>query len=163
MRRLTQQELQDRPRMILNQANAFYQAGSRCEANIELAPRRATCPSNPVIVNYAFALELYLKLILVISEKSFSKIHLLNDLFAEIPAPAQDILCRKFLGGKQKLEYLLAEMADYFRFHRYEYEYEHEGYVRNYRNLREVAEALYNTIGELRPDLMRRQTEESFI
>jgi hypothetical protein len=51
---------------LLNQAPAFFSAASRASADIRITPLVSHSPMAPTIVCYAFAVELYLKLLYVI-------------------------------------------------------------------------------------------------
>src|SRR5262245_4933503 len=79
----------DVPQALLNQAMGFYNAASRCEANIALTPLVINAALNPAVVCYAFSAELYLKLIHLIATGSAIKGHKLDELFQALPGDAQ--------------------------------------------------------------------------
>lgn len=68
---------------IFNQANSFYQAGSRCIADLKVNPETTISLMTPAIVSWAFALELYFKTLLKIQGLD-TKGHLLDDLYQKL-------------------------------------------------------------------------------
>ena len=135
---------------LLNQALSFLEAGSRCAAQISLTPRKFRTPLVPAIVCYAFAVELYLKLLLVLSKVDFKKEHRLELLFGLLPASTQDDLTKAY--GDPSLAKDLAEVGSAFVVWRYEHEYEQIGI--DPRILLAVADACHRVVRTIAPNLL---------
>lgn len=68
-------------RKIFNSAVSFEGAATLTEHPIPTAPLQYWWPIQPTIVNFVFALELYLKCLLTIQGKEFKKNHQLSEFF----------------------------------------------------------------------------------
>ena len=79
---------------MMDQANCFYQAGSRCEADIRLSPLITNSLTAPAVVCYAFALEIYLKLLSRIGGAEPGRSHILLDLFNGLPEAVKQVIAR---------------------------------------------------------------------
>ena len=140
-------------RGLLNNAVAFFNAGSRCMADIALSPLVVNCPMTPAVVNYAFSAELYLKLLTLLINGSPARGHKLLDLFRTLPEASRQRI--------QELAQPLAMVANFPQelervsnaFVEWRYEHEHETLMINPAVLTGLAKACHTLVRELRPDL----------
>jgi hypothetical protein len=122
--RLSLNVLQDRRSHIFGLANEFYCAWHRCQENVPLSPNvfqpltwaAATCG--------ALSIELHLKLLLVLSSRTFGNEHDLWKLFERLPPNIKDsaIARYKTIAPWGDLEKILRETSNYFVTRRYVYE-----------------------------------------
>src|SRR5215216_5946905 len=88
------------PQRMLNAAVAFYQAGVRCEQPVWISPSKVYHLSGPSIACLAFSLELYLKLVILLTQQRQARGHRLLELFDELDQPTREIVIRSHkLGG----------------------------------------------------------------
>jgi HEPN domain-containing protein len=113
----------------------------------------------PVVVNYAFSIEVYLKLLLLLTGKVEGRGHNLTKLFKAL----DDATRNKVLTHYQQANYpsisnadeLIRDICDCAKaFEQWRYLYESEGLGIWMRPLRKLPVALYKTVQEIRPDLV---------
>jgi len=107
---------------LLNQAVAFFNAGSRCAARLSISPTVMNSPMAPAVVCYAFAAELYLKLLHTIVLGSAEKIHGLADIFAALPSATRQQLSDCYELKNHKIEADIATVNSAFVDWRYLHE-----------------------------------------
>ena len=134
---------------LLNQAVSFYNGGSRCMADTYITPLVTNSPMAPAIVCFAFAAELYLKLLHTIAVGSPSKGHDLKELFGVLPQEAQDAVAKEFGNGDLAGQINTASTA----FVHWRYQHEHETLTVNLDTLINFAKAVHKVVRHLRPDL----------
>ena len=84
---------------LLNQAVGFFNAASRCLANVAISPQIQNSPMTPGVVCAAFSVELYLKLLNVFTSGNAPRGHKLDELFAPLPADVKSSLGEKYGRG----------------------------------------------------------------
>ena len=134
---------------LLNQAVGFFNAASRCFANVAITPRINNSPMTPGVVCAAFSIELYLKLIYLLASGNLQKGHKLDELFAALPAREQQQVTEKY--GNPALAAHIAEMSNAFVTWRYEHE--HEALTINPSALMALATACHSVVREMKPQL----------
>lgn len=98
----------------LDTASAFFLAGERCSLELRFGGYGFHSVSAPTIVNYAFAVELALKLIHSLAFGESAKGHDLEKLFGLLP--------EEIRGNLLHLSECVAEIARYFEDWRYPFE-----------------------------------------
>lgn len=137
----------------LDTATAFFLAGERCSLELKFNPYGFHSVSAPTIVNYAFAVELALKVIHVVALGSSGRGHDLERLFNLLPEEVREKL--PHLSG------CVADIARYFEDWRYPFEKDllfgaydtpRRAFIECYReikrqrpNLKSVYESLWGT------------------
>ncbi len=134
---------------LLNQAVGFFNAASRCFANVAITPRINNSPMTPGVVCAAFAVELYLKLLHILATGSPQRGHKLSELFAALPPKEQQRIAEKY--GNPEIAAHIAQMSDAFVTWRYEHE--HEALTINPSALMAVATACHLVAREMKPEL----------
>lgn len=134
---------------LLNQAVAFFNAGSRCAADISITPTVSNMPMAPAVVCFAFSLELYLKLLHVISSGAQVRGHKVDALFDSLPADLRERIARA---------YGTASLSDHLRaasgaFVDWRYQHEHETLTVNPKLLAAACRACHVVVRTLRPDM----------
>src|SRR5262249_44529889 len=71
---------------------SFFNAASRCEADVRLSPFTGNSLMGPAVVCYAFSLELYLKLLHVLASGKSPRGHELNKLYDDLPSKTKSDL-----------------------------------------------------------------------
>ncbi|MDF0541078.1 hypothetical protein PX699_01885 [Sphingobium sp. H39-3-25] len=106
-------------RLAFHQANCFHEAALRCrypESHVQIAP---------MIVNFAFACEIYIKLLLMTNETP-TRGHHLGRLFEQLPMETSESIERLYEEGGAAndlpLRATLDEIGDAFVDWRYQYE-----------------------------------------
>jgi hypothetical protein len=138
------------PQRMLWAAVAFFQAGSRCALPIMLSPGREHSLGAPTIVNYAFSIELYLKLLLLLTS---GRLHRGNhDLFEIYKLLGQDVRERitrntRFPGDETYVPEALEDLAKVFV--EWRYAYEQEFLVASPDTMVVIATALHRTVKEV--------------
>lgn len=107
---------------LLNEAVSFFNAASRCEAEVMLSPLAGNSLMVPAVVCYAFSLELYLKLLHVLASGKSTKGHELNELYDSLPPKTKHDLLAECDGIDLVSE--LTSAANAFRQWRYSHEHE---------------------------------------
>lgn len=134
---------------LLNQAIGFFNAASRCFANVSLSPIQDNSPMTPGVVCAAFSVEMYLKLINLVSTGNLPRGHKLVELFKSLPQVKRDDLTKRF--GDPKLPELISNVSDAFVTWRYEHE--HESLAINPHFLTQLARACHIEIRKMKPEL----------
>ena len=127
----------------LDTATAFFLAGERCSLELKFGRYDFHSIDAPTIVNYAFAVELALKLIQSVTMPSVARGHKLDELYRALP---QDVR-----GSLLHLAECVAEIAHYFEDWRYPFE--KAFLVGDYENARRAFIECYREIRRLRPQL----------
>lgn len=81
---------------LLNQAVGFFNAASRCFANVAISPLIHNSPMTPGVVCAAFSVELYLKLLNLLASGNPQRGHKLDELFASLPSKEQQKVAEKY-------------------------------------------------------------------
>lgn len=134
---------------MLDTANSFYQAGSRCEANVKLSPNITNSLMGPSVVCYTFAVEIYLKLLLELNGVKPGKEHNLDKLYNQLPDAVREKLIAHFGAKTSDLKNLIQTVARGFV--EWRYSYEHSSLYSSLEALAQLGKALHNTIRELHP------------
>lgn len=135
---------------LLNQAIGFFNAASRCEANIWITPQIANAALNPAVVCYAFSSELYLKLLHLLAVGAPIKGHKLDELFDALPQDTQKAVLSNY--DQRDLPGEIKKAANAFT--EWRYGHEHEGLAINPSVLASLAKACHMTARKLKPALM---------
>jgi HEPN domain-containing protein len=134
---------------LLNQAVSFYNGGSRCMAETYLTPLVTNSPMAPAIVCFAFAAELYIKLLSVVGTGKAAKGHKLDELFASLPQDLSDEVTKSY--GDSNLHAHLEAASSAFV--QWRYQHEHETLTINLHHLINFSKACHRLIRVLRPEL----------
>lgn len=134
---------------LLNQAVGFFNAASRCFANVAITPRINNSPMTPGVVCAAFSVELYLKLLNLLASGNLQKGHKLDELFSSLPVKEQQKVAEKY--GNAAIAAHIAEMSNAFVTWRYEHE--HEALAINPSALLAIATACHMVAREMKPEL----------
>jgi hypothetical protein len=146
------QNPEDRLKDMMGQAFAFFLAGLRCDDNVVISPKVSESLPTQAVVCFAFAIELYLKIILNISNNKTIKEHSLVKLFDSLPDEFQQNIADKLKMDILSLHNELDKLANAFVDWRYIYEQENIVAI-SVSNLSNIAGSIHKTIRELRPDL----------
>lgn len=136
---------------LMNQALAFFNAGSRCMADISITPTVTNSPMAPAVVCFAFSAELYLKLLHLISIGNPDKIHGLKEIFAVLPEATRQKVGSRYPGGLKNLEAEIKAVSSAFVDWRYLHEIASASI--NPQTLANIARAAHVVCRELRADL----------
>ncbi len=157
----------EKPQRLLDQAVAFHEAGARCYAERPtlIAPEGSPAfLGGPTVVCFAFALELYLKLLLLLTVGKIPHEHNLAQLHAALPADAQALIERHYSGGYPDGTWdtavsegwdvgsVLKEIATTFTDWRYAHE--HRLLVADPRHLQQLGTAMHRAARERAPGLI---------
>ena len=134
---------------LLNQAIGFFNGGSRCIADLKLTPTITISPMAPAIVCFAFSVEMYLKLLCVLSTGSYTKGHKLDDIFRSLPEEFQKNLIAKYVNTNFETD--ISNVSNAFIEWRYEHEY--EALTINPQLLINIASACHTLARELKSSL----------
>lgn len=134
---------------LINQAIGFFNAGSRCLADISITPLIRNSPMSPAIVCFAFSIELYLKLLHVFTTGKAPKGHKLEELFFSLSEATRQNLTDKY--GSSELQAHISAISTAFIDWRYEHE--HEVLLINPPVLISVATCCHILARELKPEL----------
>lgn len=142
----------------LDTATAFFLAGERCALEAKFGPYGLHVISAPTITNYAFAVELALKILHFVTHQKTIGGHGLEKLFRSLPDDVRANL--------MYLEDCVSEIDQYFVDWRYPYEREYlEGefdnprrsFIHCYREIRRLQPQLVSVYekdwGQFEPDL----------
>jgi hypothetical protein len=144
----------EKPQRLLNNAVAFYEASIRC-----CAPGKASIPpykegvwlGSPTVVCVAFAIEQFLKLLLLLETGTYPGYHALDKLFDSLSAPVKDRINSNFSDWRGA-QYYLEDARNAFI--EWRYPHEKEFLLASHKELMAIASALHKTVRELRPDLV---------
>lgn len=134
---------------LLNQAVGFFNAGSRCMADVCITPLIRNSPMSPAVVCFAFSIELYLKLLHILSTGQAPKGHKLEELFLSLPETTRQGLTTKY--GSAELQVHVSAVSTAFVDWRYEHE--HEALIINPQVLIGIATCCHQLARELKPEL----------
>lgn len=143
----------EKPQRLLDNALAFYEAGRRCNA-----PAKASIPpykegvelGAPTVVCHTFAIELFLKLLLLLETGSYpDREHELDELFDGLPSGVKE---RIESNCRSDVRYYLKQARNAFVQWRYQHEYEF--LIASPEDLAEIGVGLRATVKELQPDLV---------
>jgi len=81
---------------MFNQANAFFQAGSRCATEVKVSPTVYICLIAPAAVCYAFAIEVYLKLLLKLNNIKVRNTHNILGLYKSLPEDIRNKIAEQY-------------------------------------------------------------------
>jgi len=124
-------------------ATAFFLAGERCALELRFGQYEFHSLSAPTIVNYAFAVELALKLIHSLASNVAVTGHNLEKIFHLLPGDVRSRL--------PHLSDCVEEIAQYFE--KWRYPFEKEILYGDYENPRRAFIECYQEIRRLRPQL----------
>ena len=136
---------------MIDQANAFFQAGSRCDVDIRLSPNVTNSLSAPAVVCYAIAVEIYIKLLAHINGISIKKIHSLIELFDSLSDAVKEKIAKHYQSSSQELRKDIETVSNAFIDWRYLYE--KNGAQISITMLSNLGMGLHNAIKELNPKL----------
>lgn len=128
----------------LDTATAFFLAGERCSLELKFDQYGFHTVSAPTIVNYAFAVELGLKIIHFVVTGSVTKGHDLERLFKSLP----DEVCENL----PHLSDCVTDIARYFE--NWRYPYEKDFLFGDFESPRRAFIECYREIRRLQPDLV---------
>lgn len=136
---------------LMNQAIAFFNAGSRCSAGISLTPSVTNSPMAPAVVCYAFSTELYLKLLHALTVGNPGKIHGLKYIFMALPQETRLKANNHYHSTDSDIETDIATVNSAF----VDWRYIHEQATIsiNPQVLINIARAIHLTVRELKPEL----------
>ena len=111
---------------IFHQAQGFLLAGNRCLLEVTVGPGLTQCLISPGVVNLCFAIELFLKSLIVLGHEQPERTHKLDKLFSKLSEKARCEIEEKYniYIKEPSLKDLLSRIDDYFMKVRYEYEYD---------------------------------------
>lgn len=148
------------PQRLLDNAVAFHEAGTRCYRE---EPAKISADGTdvflgaPSVVCYAFAIELYLKLLSLLTKDSYDKReHRLDLLFAQLDAPLQAQIERHYSGGQPLADLdVRSELHDASKaFVDWRYVHEHEHLEISPETLATIGIALHKTVRDVAPNLV---------
>lgn len=151
---------------MLNEANAFFQAGSRCAASFDLSPNVCNELTTPAIICYAYACELHLKLLNDLSQGSYEGGHYLDKLFDALPDPVKAVAFELYVAGtsaKTLTDFIavLAELSNAFVDLRYWNEQDRMLWPTPVE-IKRIATVFHRTIRKLYPNLLVTFENRSF-
>ncbi len=160
---------------LYDAAEAFYFAGMLTslpfEASIDSGHRDVSSAANamisgkrrlnrlgaPPIVNFAFSLELYIKLLRHIADAPIERSHNLHDLFLGLETAAPDVaslvMCKHHYARGDRGEFLEYLSADAMAFEKWRYAYESELLCSSADALFTLANAFRSAIMDLHPHM----------
>jgi HEPN domain-containing protein len=149
----------------LNTATAFFLAGERCELELRFSSYDLHTLHAPTISNYAFSVELALKLIHVLQFKTAPKEHSLKVLFNSLTQEAKDRL--------PHLAECVEEIDSYFIDSRYPFEKQfllgdvetpRRAFIEIYKEIRRIEPELVSVFesnwGKFEPEWIRSWSED---
>ena len=144
---------EQKPERLLTNALAFYEAGRRCAATSKTSfpPEKEVFLNAPSVVCQAFAIEQFLKLLLLLETGGYPEEHALDTLFDRLSSCVQEKIDDKCpLKGSARV--YLADARNAF----VEWRYPHEKpfLVASDESLAMIGRALRDTVKELRPNLV---------
>lgn len=142
------------PQRLLNSAVAFYQAGVRCRATWEISPGDTIGVGAPTVVNFAFSVELFLKLALLLTTGDIPKLHKLLDLYEGLNDSTKQLLQKHspFPGDEQWFAEEIGVVSNAFV--EWRYAHEKEFLSVSVDTIREIALCLHRAVREIAPELV---------
>lgn len=104
---------------------------------------------SPAVVCFSFSIELYLKLLHVLSTGAAPKGHKLEELFLSIPEPTRQALTARY-GNSDLTAHVTAVSTAFVD---WRYEHEHEALVINPQMLINIATCCHRLVREMKPEL----------
>ena len=142
-------------KQIFNLAIAFHEAALRSAEGIEDIETGATVsPTSPMIVNFGFAAELYLKALLSLTTSQTIKNHRLNVIFQRLPSCDQTAIAAKYhlLNGRHTKQLLSDILSFSHAFVEWRYIYEQGTIQINVQCLVHFCQAVYTVVISKKPD-----------
>ncbi|MFD0935544.1 hypothetical protein ACFQ12_10175 [Methylobacterium trifolii] len=145
---------------LLDNAVAFHEAGARCYREGALKDsltRTDLFLGAPSVVCYAFAIELYLKLLALITNGTYDKRqHKLDLLFAQLDPPLWAMIERHYSGGWPLRDLDVgSELHDASKaFVEWRYIHEHDSRAISPKTLAAIGSALHKTVKDVAPNLV---------
>lgn len=128
----------------LDAATAFFLAAERCALEFRFGQYDFHVVNAPTIVNYAFAVELALKVIHSVTMPAIARGHKLDQLYRALPDDIRTNL--------RHLSECVTDISSYFE--EWRYPFEKAFLVGEYENPRRAFIECYQEIRRLRPDLI---------
>jgi hypothetical protein len=147
---------EQKPQRLLDNALAFYEAGRRCAtlSKTSFPPYKEADLGSPAVVCQAFAIEQFLKLLLLLETGEYpDREHALDTLFDGLPSRVQEQIDAKCPWEGAAREYLVDARHSFV-----EWRYPHEKpfLVASDESLAMLGMVLRDTVKELRPDLISK-------
>jgi hypothetical protein len=146
----------EKPQRLLDNAVAFHEAGGRCHAKhpLEIAPEKSTFLRSPSVVCYAFAIELYLKLLRLITAGTYDGFeHKLDKLYGQLAPEIQEKIDESY--GYTGILSIKSELDDAASaFLRWRYAHEYEELAASPETLARIGATLHRVACEIRPELI---------
>ena len=146
----------EKPQRLLNNAVAFHEAGGRCYAKrrLEIAPERSTFLGSPSVVCYAFAIELYLKLLRLLTAGTYDRFeHRLDKLYEQLAPAVQEKIDEAY--GHTGILSIKSELEDASKaFLHWRYAHEHEELAASPETLAKIGATLHRIAREIDPNLV---------
>jgi hypothetical protein len=141
------------PQRMLNAAAAFYIAAARCRGTVHTGTTSYETHAPPIVC-YAFSIELYLKLILLITTGKKARGHKLVKVYDKLSDRTRRIVVTnwKFPGDPEHLRNLVEEASEIFV--QWRYPYEHDFLVASPDELHDIALALHCAVNAIKPELI---------
>jgi hypothetical protein len=139
---------------MLDAAAAFYQAGQRCSVPIALSPVHTVSLGAPPIVCYAFAIELYLKLLILLTTGRQARGHVLLVLYRQLNASTCALCAAHFIYPDREdlLREAIAGISTTFE----DWRYAHEKtfLATSFDSFERVGRSLHKAVSVIDPDLV---------
>jgi hypothetical protein len=131
------------PLSIFHVAQGFFLAGQRCLLEIRVGPSQTQYLPGAGVANLCFAIELFLKSLIVLLGKESPKTHKLVELIGLLPTGELDPIRAAYGQQVQQppLDDLLAEVSQFFV--KLRYEFEHDIFSLNEHPVYVLADILY--------------------
>lgn len=147
----------EKPQRLLDNAVAFHEAGGRCDADalgIILPHKAGVSLGAPTIACYAFAIELYLKLLRLLTEGTYDGYeHKLDVLYSQLSSELRGRIDEVY--GYTDILSMESELRDASRaFVRWRYAHEYEELAASPETLSRIGTTLHRMVREIRPDLV---------
>ena len=138
---------------MLNTAAAFYIAAARCHGTVHTATTSYATHAPPIVC-YAFSIELYLKVLILITTGKKARGHKLVNLYDKISDETrQHVIANwRFPGDPDLLRDWITDASEDFVQWRYAHEYEF--IVAWPGKLHDIAHALHCAVDGIRPELI---------
>jgi hypothetical protein len=139
---------------MLNAATAFYQAGQRLSGPIAISPTNLVQLGAPPIVCFAFSIELYLKLLILITAKRQARGHELLELYDELDDTVKATCAAHYVypDHEDLLREAIADISTTFKDWRYAHEKEY--LVTSTETFERVGRCLHKAAAVFAPELV---------
>jgi hypothetical protein len=145
----------EKPQRLLNNALAFYEAGRRCAtlSKTSFPPHKEAHLGAPTVVCLAFAIEQFLKLLLLLETGGYpSREHALDTLFDKLPSRVQQRIDANFGSWEGAARECLADARNAFV--EWRYPHEKQFLAASDESLAKLGLTLRKTVREVRPELI---------